>query len=83
MNCAHGKKAHEPPFRPHDMRGTVGIAVSYTVLGYFLPELLVRFRATYPFIEFDLRDMERADTERAVLDGDGDIGVLLLSNSTG
>lgn len=71
---------HKPPFRSHDMRGTVRIAASYTVLGYFLPELLARFRATYPFIEFDLRDMERPDTERAVLDGDVDIGVVLLSN---
>ncbi|WP_321790569.1 LysR family transcriptional regulator [Burkholderia pyrrocinia] len=71
---------HKPPFRSHDMRGTVRIAASYTVLGYFLPELLARFRATFPFIEFDLRDMERPDSERAVLDGDVDIGVVLLSN---
>lgn len=71
---------HMPPFRSHDMRGTVRIAASYTVLGYFLPELLARFRATYPFIEFDLRDMERKDIERAVLDGDVEIGVVLLSN---
>ncbi|MDR6380901.1 LysR family transcriptional regulator [Paraburkholderia caribensis] len=71
---------HKPPFRSHDMRGTVRIAASYTVLGYFLPELLARFRATYPFIEFDLRDMERADIERAVLDGDVEIGMVLLSN---
>ncbi|ACC74620.1 LysR family transcriptional regulator [Paraburkholderia phymatum] len=71
---------HKPPFRSHDMRGTVRIAASYTVLGYFLPELLARFRATYPFIEFDLRDMERVDIERAVHDGDVDIGVVLLSN---
>ncbi|BEU27924.1 LysR family transcriptional regulator [Paraburkholderia sp. 22B1P] len=71
---------HMPPFRSHEMRGTVRIAASYTVLGYFLPELLARFRATYPFIEFDLRDMEREDIERAVLDGDVEIGVVLLSN---
>lgn len=71
---------HKPPFRSHDLRGTVRIAASYTVLGYFLPELLARFRATYPFIEFDLRDTERSDIERAVLAGETDIGVVLLSN---
>ena len=71
---------HMPPFRSHDLRGTVRIAASYTLLGYFLPELLARFRATYPFIEFDLRDMERSDIEKAVLDGETDIGVVLLSN---
>ncbi|KWF95340.1 LysR family transcriptional regulator [Burkholderia cepacia] len=71
---------HKPPFRSHDLRGTVRIAASYTVLGYFLPELLARFRATYPYIEFDLRDMERADVEAGVLNGEIDIGVVLLSN---
>jgi DNA-binding transcriptional LysR family regulator len=71
---------HKPPFRSHDMRGSVSIAASYTVLGYFLPELLARFRATYPYIDFDLLDMERADIERAVLDGRVEIGVVLLSN---
>jgi DNA-binding transcriptional LysR family regulator len=71
---------HKPPFRSHDMRGTVRIAASYTVLGYFLPELLARFRATYPYIEFDLRDMERADIEEAVQQGEVEIGVVLLSN---
>lgn len=71
---------HKPPFRSHDMRGTVRIAASYTLLGYFLPELLARFRATYPYIEFDLRDMERADIEQAVDEGEIEIGVVLLSN---
>ena len=71
---------HKPPFRSHDMRGVVRIAGSYTVLGYFLPDLLARFRATYPYIDFDLRDMERADIERAVLEGEVEIGVVLLTN---
>jgi DNA-binding transcriptional LysR family regulator len=71
---------HKPPFRSHDMQGSVRIAASYTVLGYFLPELLARFRTTYPRIEFDLRDMERAAIEEAVLRGDIEIGVVLLSN---
>ena len=71
---------HKPPFRSHDMRGVVRIAGSYTVLGYFLPDLLARFRATYPYIDFDLRDMERADIERAVLEGEVEIGAVLLTN---
>lgn len=71
---------HKPPFRSYDMRGTVRIAASYTVLGYFLPELLARFRGTYPYIEFNLLDMERTDIEAAILNGEIDIGVVLLSN---
>jgi DNA-binding transcriptional LysR family regulator len=71
---------HKPPFRSHDMRGTVRIAASYTVLGYFLPDLLARFRATYPYVEFDLHDMERAEIELGVLAGEIEVGVVLLSN---
>lgn len=71
---------HKPPFRAHDMRGTVRIAATYTLLGYFLPELLARFRATYPFVDFDLQDRERPDIEKAVLNGEVEIGVVLLSN---
>lgn len=60
--------------------GTVRIAASYAVLGYFLPELLARFRASFPAIELDLRDMDRAAIEEAVLQGDIDLGVTLVSN---
>jgi DNA-binding transcriptional LysR family regulator len=71
---------YKAPFRSHDLKGTVRIAASYTVLGYFLPELMARFRATYPDIEIDLRDMGREEIEQAVLAGDVDLGVVLLSN---
>jgi DNA-binding transcriptional LysR family regulator len=65
---------HKPRFRAHDMRGTVRIAASYTVLGYFLPELFARFRASYPDVDIDLRDVDRPGIE------DVDLGVTLLSN---
>ncbi|TKC87984.1 LysR family transcriptional regulator [Trinickia terrae] len=71
---------HKPRFRAHDLRGTVRIAASYTVLGYFLPELFARFRASYPDVEIDLRDVDRPGIEAAVLDGEVDLGVALLSN---
>ncbi|MFL9983881.1 LysR family transcriptional regulator [Paraburkholderia sediminicola] len=71
---------YKAPFRSHDLKGTVRIAASYTLLGYFLPELLGRFRATYPHVELDLRDADRTEIEQAVLDGDIDLGVALLSN---
>jgi DNA-binding transcriptional LysR family regulator len=56
------------------------VAASYTLLGYFLPELLARFRATYPDVVIDLHDTDRISIEQAVLDGDVDLGVVLLSN---
>ncbi len=71
---------HKPRFRNLGLSGTVRIAASYTVLGYFLPDLLARFRASYPDVEIDLRDMDRPEIERAVLDGEVDLGVAILSN---
>ncbi|MFM0212716.1 LysR family transcriptional regulator [Paraburkholderia sediminicola] len=71
---------YKAPFRSHDLKGTVRIAASYTVLGYFLPELMARFRATYPDVEIDLHDTDRMAIEQAVLDGTVDLGVVLLSN---
>jgi DNA-binding transcriptional LysR family regulator len=71
---------HKPRFRTSKLRGTVRLAASYTVLGYFLPDLLARFRASYPDVEIDLRDMDRASIEQAVLQGEVDLGVAILSN---
>lgn len=71
---------HKPRFRTSKLRGTVRLAASYTVLGYFLPDLLARFRASYPDVEIDLRDMDRASIEQAVLQREVDLGVAILSN---
>lgn len=71
---------HKPRVRTAGMSGTVRIAASYTLLGYFLPELLARFRASYPQVEIDLRDMDRDAIESAVLDDEVDLGVVILSN---
>lgn len=71
---------HKPRFRANNLRGTVRLAASYTVLGYFLPELLARFRASYPDVEIDLRDMDRPGIEEAVGKGEVELGVAILSN---
>lgn len=71
---------HKPSFRAHELRGTVRLAASYTVLGYFLTDLLARFRSTYPEITIDLRDLERPDIEKAVARDVVDLGVVLMSN---
>ncbi|QRQ83849.1 LysR family transcriptional regulator [Cupriavidus oxalaticus] len=70
----------EPRFQVHGLQGSVRLAASYTVLGYFLPGLLARFRTNYPDIELDLLDMDRPDIERAVLAGEIELGIALLSN---
>ncbi|MFJ1299229.1 LysR substrate-binding domain-containing protein [Pseudomonadota bacterium AL_CKDN230030165-1A_HGKHYDSX7] len=72
----------EPGFQRHALRGSVRIAASYTVLGYFLPELLARFRRRYPEVVLDLVDMDRPEIEQAVASGDMELGLALLSNTT-
>lgn len=70
----------EPGFQRYALRGTVRIAASYTVLGYFLPDLLARFRRRYPEVVLDLADLDRPEIEAAVASGDVELGVALLSN---
>lgn len=70
----------EPSLQGPSQQGTVSFAASYTVLGYLLPALLARFRSHYPEIVFDLRDLDRVEIEQAVLSGEIELGVVLLSN---
>ena len=70
----------EPGFQRYALRGSVRIAASYTVLGYFLPDLLARFRRRYPDVVLDLVDLDRPEIEKAVASGDVELGVALLSN---
>jgi DNA-binding transcriptional LysR family regulator len=53
----------------------------YTVLGYYLPSLLARFRRNYPDIIFDLYDLDRLSIERGVAEGTLDLGLIISSNS--
>ena len=69
-----------PRFKERTLTGSVRIAASYTLLGYFLPELMARFRASYPDVSMHLQDMTRRDIEAAVLAGTVDIGIVILSN---
>jgi DNA-binding transcriptional LysR family regulator len=69
-----------PRFRAHELSGSVRVAASYTLLGYFLPELMARFRASFPDVDIDLREMDRAGIEHNVLAGEVDLGVVILSN---
>lgn len=66
--------------QPQTMQGVIRVAATYAVLGYFLPDLLSRFKRNYPNIEIDLVDMERPQLEQALADRSIDLGVGLLSN---
>ncbi|MEZ5476072.1 MAG: LysR family transcriptional regulator [Thiolinea sp.] len=71
-----------PHFQRHQLAGSIRMAASYALLGYFLPPLMARFRQQYPEIDLDLIDMERPQIEEGVLSGDLELGLILLSNST-
>ncbi len=73
----------EPHFQKHEMRGAIRIAASYALLGYFLPARMARFRQQYPDIDLDLQDRERPDIEAGVLNGELELGVVILSNLSG
>ncbi|MCL5042161.1 MAG: LysR family transcriptional regulator [Gammaproteobacteria bacterium] len=72
----------EPFFLSHSISGVVRVGASYTVLGYFLPNLLARFKRSYPEVEIDLIDMDRPSIETAVCSGVLDLGLTVVSNAT-
>lgn len=71
----------EPLFLSHAMEGVVRVGASYTVLGYFLPALLARFKRSYPQVEIDLIDMDRSTIEASIADGSLDLGLTIVSNA--
>ncbi|WP_449433554.1 LysR family transcriptional regulator [Pseudomonas putida] len=71
----------QPMFRSHALHGSVRVGASYTVLGYFLPALLARFKRSYPQVEIDLIDMDRPSIEQGIADGSLDVGLTIVSNA--
>lgn len=67
---------------PADSRveGTVRVGVSYTVMGYFLPQHLHRLAALYPGLKVHWEEIDRARIEENLVAGDLDFGLLLTSN---
>lgn len=68
------------PQEPTEVSGTLEIAATYTVIGYFLPLHLERLRRSLPQIDVRLREMSRPAMEEALIEGHVDIGVALTSN---
>jgi DNA-binding transcriptional LysR family regulator len=62
------------------LAGSFSLAMTFTVAGYFLPAPLARFRRLFPGIEPRLRELDRADIERGLVEGSVDLAVMLVSN---
>lgn len=61
-------------------RGTVRLGMSETISGYFAFPILSRFARSHPEITIELREMPRPELEAALLAGDLDLSLLLISN---
>ncbi|MGH8384264.1 MAG: LysR family transcriptional regulator [Pseudomonas sp.] len=71
----------EPLGGSTSLSGVVRVGACYTVLGYYLPSLLARFRRNYPDIVFDLHDLDRLSIEQGVAAGTLDLGLIISSNA--
>ncbi|CAB1223823.1 LysR family transcriptional regulator [Serratia liquefaciens] len=62
------------------LTGKLTIGVTSLVAGYFLVELLKRFKSAYPNVTIQVIEDERPYIEHLLVSGEIDIGVLILSN---
>ena len=54
--------------------------MTYTVAGYFLPQILSRFRRVFPGVTVRMQELSRDDIENRIVDARLDIAVMLVSN---
>ena len=60
--------------------GPLSIGVTITVAGYFLAAPLARFRRSFPDVEVTIRELDRSVIEKQLVQGQLDLGILLVSN---
>ncbi len=63
-----------------NLNGSLNLVVTPTVAGYFLPKYLSRFSRSFPNIEIQLHEANRASLEEGVISGEYDLAVMLTSN---
>ncbi|MDY3331964.1 MAG: LysR family transcriptional regulator [Pelistega sp.] len=60
--------------------GKITVAASYTMLGYFLPELIARFKRANPNVFIDLLDLSLQEMEHALAREEIDMAIGSISN---
>lgn len=63
-----------------ELSGRLMVAATYTVIGYFLPFHIERFRRLFPRLDLQLFELTRESIEEGLLTNRYDIAVLLTSN---
>ncbi|EPC04023.1 hypothetical protein L861_01590 [Litchfieldella anticariensis FP35 = DSM 16096] len=60
--------------------GTLNLAMSYTVAGYFIPPLLARFQRRYPGVQIRPHEAPRPAIQQGLTSGEFDLAIVLTSN---
>ncbi len=63
-----------------DVSGSINLAFSYTVSGYFLPPFLSRFSRALPNVIVNMTETDRENIEEGLITGRFDLAVMLTSN---
>jgi DNA-binding transcriptional LysR family regulator len=64
----------------NDVEGSLTVAATYTVIGYFLPSHLEKMKRNFPKLDIQLFELNREAIEEGLLSNRYDIAVLLTSN---
>jgi DNA-binding transcriptional LysR family regulator len=64
-----------------DIEGTLSVAASYTVIGYYLPHHLERLRRSFPKLDVQLLELNREGIEEGLLANRYDLAVMLTANT--
>ncbi|MDE0309052.1 MAG: LysR substrate-binding domain-containing protein [Acidiferrobacterales bacterium] len=62
------------------LQGKVKVGLTYTVSGYFIPQILTRFSRSFPEVVVQMHEWHRDDIESKIANGEIDIAVILVSN---
>lgn len=63
-----------------DVKGTLRLAVTYTVAGYYIPTYIERFVRAFPGVDLQLTESSRNAIEDGLVSGVFDLAVMLTSN---
>ena len=78
--AAVSEATRAPRRTSENVSGIIEVGVTYTVAGYFLPPILARFIRAFPNVSVKLVEGERERIEQAIVSGQLDLAVLLVSN---
>src|SRR5258707_878651 len=64
----------------NDISGSIQLAVTITISGYFLAPLLARFHQRFPAIEVFIQEVKRSDIEAALDSGKSELALMWVPN---